>query len=422
MTAPQSGRRGGPWSLLRRLGPGLITGAADDDPSGIATYSQVGAQYGHAMGWTVVLSLPLMAAVQETAARLGCVSGQGLAAILRHVAPRWLLGLLVGLLVVANVINLGADIGAMAAAVGLLVGGPEALYAVLIAFVCVIAEVWLAYHRYVLVLKWLTLSLFAYVALVLWLPLPWSVVISGAFVPRLPAGATTALVAVLGTTISPYLFFWQASEEVEEQLRTGHLTPLRARPAAAAAQIARIRLDTWVGMTFSNAVALAIMTGAAGTLHLAGVTQIATASDAAAALRPIAGPYASALFAAGIIGTGLLAVPVLAGSVAYAVGEARGWRVGLELPATQARAFYGVVAAATVLGTILVFSPLNPIAALFWSAVINGVISTPIIIALAVLSARRSVMGSLTAPWPLRALCWLTAAVMTVATVGMLAG
>lgn len=421
-SAAGPGTKHPPMAVLRRLGPGLVTGAADDDPSGIATYSQVGAQFGYTMGWTVVLSLPLMAAVQEISARLGCVTGQGLAATLRDVAPRPVLAVLVSLLVAANVINLGADLGAMADAVRLLVGGPQGAYAVALAAVCAATEIWLAYRRYVLVLKWMTLFLFAYVALVLSLDLPWREVLEGAALPRLTLdrASLTALVAVLGTTISPYLFFWQASEEVEEQLLTGHLTALRARPLAAAAQLARIRTDTWIGMGISNVVALAIIVGTAATLHAAGVTKVATAADAAAALRPIAGRHASVVFAAGILGTGLLAVPVLAGSAAYAVGEAMHWKVGLSLRATEARAFYGVIAAATLVGSGIVFSPLAPMDALFWSAVLNGIISAPMIVAMLVLASRTDVMGTLTLPAGLKTLGWATAGVMAAVTAAML--
>ena len=317
-------------NLMRRLGPGVITGAADDDPSGIATYSQIGAQFGYSLGWTVVLSTPLMAAVQEISARLGRVSGAGLGAAMRNHVPRWFTACIICALVIANIFNLGADIGAMADSFRLLIGGPEQIYAVLIALFCAGCEIYLAYKRYVVVLKWLTLSLFAYVALLFVVHVPLREALSGALLPHtgLTRAALTALVAVLGTTISPYLFFWQASEEAEEEHAEADPRPLRDHADDAHGQTRRIRLDTYAGMIFSNLIALAIMFGTAATLHASGKTNIASAADAAAALKPLAGEFASAIFSLGIIGTGLLAVPVLAGSAAYAVGEAYAWTVG----------------------------------------------------------------------------------------------
>jgi Mn2+/Fe2+ NRAMP family transporter len=408
--------------MLRRLGPGLITGAADDDPSGIATYSQVGAQFGYALGWSVVLTLPLMAAVQEIAARIGRVTGQGLAAALVATAPKPLVLVLVALLVAANVINLGADLGAMAETVHLLVGGPTQLYAVAIAVLCAGCEIWLAYKRYVIVLKWLTISLLTYVGLLFVLHLPLGEVLRGALVPHmtLDRDALVALIAVLGTTISPYLFFWQAAQEAEDALGEANPTRLRDRPADAPEEMARIRVDTWTGMAYSNGVALSIIVGTAATLHAHGVTKIVTAADAASALAPIAGPFAQLIFALGIFGTGLLAVPVLAGSAAYAVGEGLHWTVGLSRPALQARAFYGTLAAATLAGAMIVFTPISPMQALFWSAVINGVVAVPIIAAMVVLGSLRSVMGELVLPTWLRVMGWLTALLMGACTVAML--
>lgn len=360
--------------------------------------------------------------VQEISGRLGRITGHGLAAAMRQAMPAWLVTLLVGLLVIVNVINLGADIGAMAASVKLVVGGPQRAYALLIAAFCAGCEIWLAYKRYVTVLKWLTLSLFTYVALLFVVHLPLREALLGALVPRLAVGhaAITALVAVLGTTISPYLFFWQAATESEDMITSPDPRPLREHPADAPAQLTRIGIDTVTGMVLSNLVALAVIDGAAATLHAHGVTNVATAADAAAALRPIAGPLASLVFAAGIIGTGLLAVPALAGSAAYAVGETLGWTVGLGRRAMEARAFYGMIALATLLGTAIVFSPLDPMKALFWSSVINGVIATPMIAALVAVSSRREVMGSLVLSGPLRVMGWLTAVMMAAATVAML--
>ena len=409
-------------ALFARLGPGVITGAADDDPSGIATYAQVGAQYGYALGWTVILSIPFMVAVQEISARLGRVTGRGLGAALAAHAPRGVVAGLIALLAAANVINLGADIGAMAASAQLVLGGPAAAYAVLFAAVCAACEIWFSYKRCVQVLKWLTLSLFAYVLLLFVVHVPAREVLLGALVPRLghDSGALTALVAVLGTTISPYLFFWQAAEEAEDEHAEADARPLREHPRDAPAQMTRIRADTVAGMAFSNLIALAIMVGSAATLHAGGALEVETAADAAAALRPLAGPFASALFAAGIIGTGLLAVPVLAGSAAYAVGEALGWVVGLDRRPLEARAFYGVVAAATGLGVAIALAPVSPMRALYWSAVINGVVAAPMIVAMVVLGSRRSVMGALVLPWGLRAMGWATALLMAAATAGML--
>jgi NRAMP (natural resistance-associated macrophage protein)-like metal ion transporter len=408
--------------LMRQLGPGVITGAADDDPSGIATYSQIGAQFGYSLGWTVVLTTPLMAAVQEIAARLGRVTGAGLGAAMRAHVPPWLTVAIVLSLVIANIFNLGADIGAMAAACKLLIGGPQQVYAVLIAIFCAACEIYLAYRRYVVILKWLTLALFAYVALLFVVHLPLKEVLTGALLPRtgLTREAVTALVAVLGTTISPYLFFWQAAEEAEDEHGSADPRPLREHKREAPKEIARIEFDTYSGMIFSNFIALAIMVGAAATLHAAGKTDIATTADAAAALRPIAGEFASAIFTLGIIGTGLLAVPVLAGSAAYAVGEAFAWRVGLSYRAFEARLFYGLIALATAIGTAIVFSPLDPIKALFWSAVINGVVSAPMIAIMVVLGSKPEVMGTLVLPWPLKLLGWLTALLMGGCTVAML--
>jgi len=407
--------------LLGRLGPGLITGAADDDPSGIVTYSQAGAQFGFALGWTMLATLPIMAAVQEISARLGRVTGSGLAAILRSVAPGWLVALLVGLLVVANVINLGADIGAMAETIVLLLGGRASLWAIAIALFCSGAEIWLAYKRYVQLLKWLTVSLLAYVALLLVVHLPLRAVLAGVLVPHIPAGSGAAgvVLALLGTTISPYLFFWQAAEEVEDMATHPGTRPLRDDPDAAGPELSRIGFDTWAGMGYSNGVALAIIIGTGATLHAGGITNIQTAAQAASALQPVAGRFAAALFAAGIFGTGLLAVPVLAGSSAYAIGDALHWRVGLGRRALEARAFYAALATATLLGLVIALSPIDPMKALVWSAMINGAVSAPLIAAMVVLGSMRRVMGALVLPAWLRALGWLAAAAMAASTAGL---
>jgi NRAMP (natural resistance-associated macrophage protein)-like metal ion transporter len=413
----------GPRMWLQELGPGLITGAADDDPSGIVTYSQAGAAFGYSLGWSVILTLPFMVAVQEISARLGRVTGQGLAAALKRHAPTPVLVALVGLLVIANVINLGADIGAMAAVTQLLFGGPQTLYALAVAVLCASAEIWLAYKRYVRLLKWLTVSLLAYVALLFVAHVDWHAALVGAVVPVVSldrAGLTTVL-AVLGTTISPYLLFWQAAEEAEDEANEADPRPLRDHPSDARAQMRRIGVDTWSGMVFSNVVALAMVIGSAATLHAHGVTNIDTAAQAASALRPIAGPFAEVIFALGIFGTGLLAIPTLAGSSAYAVGEALNWTVGLSRRAIEARSFYAFIAGATLVGAVIVFSPIDPIQALFWSAVINGVVAGPLIAAMTVVASLGSVMGTLVLPTWLRVLGWATALLMVAGTVGLVA-
>jgi NRAMP (natural resistance-associated macrophage protein)-like metal ion transporter len=404
--------------LLKRLGPGLVTGAADDDPSGIATYSQVGAQFGFALAWTMLFSLPLMVVIQEIAARIGSVTGRGIAQNLRRHYSPWLLRGAVMLLLVANVINLGADLGAMGAALGLLIGGPERFYTLIFGVVCVLLETFMSYARYAAVLKWATLSLFAYVAVVLVAHVHWGAALAGTFVPHFvfDAGHAMALVAVLGTTISPYLFFWQAGQEVEEQHRR-HVKPLCVAPRKAGPELARIRLDTAVGMGFSNAIAICIIFATAATLNAHGVTQINTSSQAAEALRPVAGIFAFALFAAGIVATGMLAVPVLAGSAAYAISELFGWTKGLERKPREAKAFYATIAAATLGGVALNFTSLDPIKALYWSAVVNGVLAAPLMAIMMMIAMNKRIMGRLTLSRPMFVLGWLATAVMALATI-----
>ena len=408
---------------LRALGPGLVTGAADDDPSGIVTYAQAGAAFGYGLGWAVVLTLPFMVAEQEIAARIGRVTGQGLVGALRAHAPRPVLIGLVWLLVVANVINLGADIGGMADVARMLIGGPAWAYAGAIALFCATAEIWMAYKRYVVLLKWLTLTLLAYVALLFVLHLPWREVLTGMLLPRVSftRDALTMLVGVLGTTISPYLFIWQAAEEVEDMLAGPDPRPLRERAVGATQEIGRIGFDTWAGMSYSNVVSLSIIVGTAATLHAHGVTNIDTAAQAASALAPIAGRFAALIFALGILGTGLLAVPVLAGATAYALGEGLGWTVGLGRRPMQARAFYVTIALATLLGAGIVFSPIDPMQALVWAAVINGAVAGPLIVAMVLLGTLPSVMGAFVLPRWLRVLGWGAALLMVGATVGMVA-
>jgi len=409
--------------LLEIMGPGLITGASDDDPSGIATYSQAGAQFGVNMGWTLLLTFPLMCAIQQISAQIGRVTGHGLSGNLRRNYPAWALYSLVGLLVVANTINLGADLGAMGAALKLLVGGSVLLYVALFGIVSVVLEVFVRYSRYVSLLKWLSLSLFAYVATLFAVKLDWFDIGYHLFVPQISwtGGYLTVVVAVFGTTISPYLFFWQAEEEVEDEEEKPQAKPLKRAPKQAPFELARIRLDTWTGMAFSNLIALCIVLTTAATLHTHGITNIQTSSQAAEALRPIAGDFAFAIFALGIIGTGMLALPVLCGSCAYALGEALKWPVGLARRPLQAKAFYGTIAAATLVGGALNFMPIDPVKALFWSAVINGVVAVPVMVMTMRLATSRKIMGKFHVRGLLRVLGWLATATMAIAAIGMFA-
>ncbi len=409
-------------NFLQALGPGLVTGAADDDPSGIATYSQVGAQFGFQLTWILLFSYPLMSVTQAIAARIGCVTGRGIAQNLRQHYPRWLLRMVVAILLVANVANLGADLGAMGSALGLLAGGPTNLYTVGFAVLCVVLEVFLSYRRYASVLKWLTLSLFTYVAVVFAVHVPWAQALADTVFPTLAfdAAHATAVVAVLGTTISPYLFFWQASQEVEEQQRRG-MRPLFEVPAGARRELSRMTVDTWIGMGYSNTVSLFIVIATAATLHAAGILDIQTSSQAAEALRPIAGAFTFAVFACGIIGTGLLAVPVLAGSAAYAVCESFNWPEGLDRRLQDAWLFYGVISLATLFGLALNFVGIDPIKALYWSAVLNGLLAAPVMATMIVVANNPAVMGPFVLPTWMRAAGWLATAVMLVASIAFVA-
>ena len=410
-------------SWLRQLGPGLVTGAADDDPSGIATYSQAGAKFGYELGWTVVLTYPLMVAVQVISARLGRVTGRGLADNIRENFPAPVLYALVIMLLVANTINVAADVAAMGQSLQLVVGGPSQVYAVAFGVVCLALEIYLSYRRYVTYLKWLTLALFAYVGVALVANISWSAVLSGIVWPRvsLSADMLTVIVAVFGTTISPYLFFWQAAQEVEEVDAHPKAHALKQSPSQAPTQLRRINIDTWVGMGLSNSIALFIIIATAATLHQSGVLDIQTSAQAAEALRPIAGRFAFLLFSLGIIGTGLLAIPVLAGSAAYAVAEAFRWRRGLDRKLREARGFYAIVAFATLGGMALTFSPIDPIKALFWSAIINGVISVPVLVVMMVLAGDARVMGKFVASRRLKLAGWAAALVMAAAVCAMFA-
>lgn len=404
-------------SFLSALGPGLIAGAADDDPSGIGTYSQVGAQFGYGLAWTMVLSFPLMVAIQSVAAQIGSVTGKGIAGNLRKHYPRVLLWVMVALLLTANVINLGADLSAMGAALQLLTGGNAGLYTLGFGVICIVLEVAISYPRYSSILKWTTLSLFTYVAVAMVAEIPWSKALLSLVVPQIQWNATyaTAFVAILGTTISPYLFFWQSSQEVEEQRRR-HAKPLYKTPRKAGPELKRIRTDTLVGMAFSNIVALAIVFATAATLNAHGTTDIQTSSQAAEALRPIAGQFAFALFAIGIIGTGLLAVPVLAGSAAYAVTEMVGAKGSLDAKPLDARLFYATIAVTTLAGAGLNKVGIDPVKALYWAAVVNGILAVPLMVVMMLIVRNRKVMGELKLKPGWTLLGWGATLVMLVAS------
>jgi NRAMP (natural resistance-associated macrophage protein)-like metal ion transporter len=407
---------------VKKLGPGLITGAADDDPSGIATYSQAGAQFGFNMLWTVLFTYPLMVGIQVVSARIGRVSGNGLATNIRQHYPAWLLYSIVGLLLVANTINIAADIAAMGEALKLIVGGPAHVYTVAFGLMSLLLQVFIPYRRYVRILKWLTLSLLAYVATVFVVQVPWAQVLLSALAPHIswsPEYITT-VVAIFGTTISPYLFFWQASQEVEEQIADPQAQPLIKAPQQAKANLRRIKIDTYIGMGFSNLVAFFIILTTAVTLNLHGITDIQTSAQAATALRPIAGEFAFMLFSAGIIGTGMLAIPVLAGSSAYAMAGAFKWKNSLEHTPMHAKQFYGIIVISTVIGIALDFMAIDPIKALFWSAVINGVISVPIMVVMMLMAVRPEIMGQFVISTRLKILGWLATLMMAAAVSAML--
>ena len=411
----------GPRSFLSKLGPGLITGAADDDPSGIGTHSQIGAQFGYGLAWTFVLSFPLMVVIQEVAANIGRVTGAGIARNLKRHYPRMLWSI-VALLLVANVVNLGADLSAMGAALALLIGGNGGLYTLLFGILCIVLEVGLSYPRYASVLKWTTLTLFTYVGVVLVAHVPWPRALRSLIVPELQwnIAYATALVAILGTTISPYLFFWQAGQEIEEQHRH-HAKPLCITPRAAGPELRRIRLDTLIGMAFSTLISLAIVFATAATLNANGIHDIATSQQAAEALRPLAGQFAFAMFAIGIIGTGLLAVPVLAGSAAYAVTELAGFPGSLDAKLVKARLFYATIAITTLAGASLNAIGIDPARALYWAAVVNGILAAPLMAVMMLIVSNRRAMGQLTAPKRTKLLGWVATAVMLAASALFLA-
>ena len=408
-------------SFLRHVGPGVVTGAADDDPSGIATYTQAGAQFGTSVLWTVFLTIPFMIGIQLVSARIGRQSGQGIAANLRRHTPKAFLIAIVALLLVANTINIAADIAAMGEGLQLIVGGGAHFHAVVFGVLTLLLQVFVPYRRLAPILKWLTLTLFVYVAAAFTLHIPWAEVLHDLVLPEIvPSPAFwMMIVAILGTTISPYLFFWQASQEVEE-MRLQGVTAGGESDATLRRAKNRMRADTIIGMTFSNGIAFFVMLTAALVLHRAGITEVTSAAQAAEALRPLAGEFAFTLFALGIIATGLLAVPVLASSAAYAVAEAFGWVEGLEHRWRQAKGFYAIIGIATIVGTGLDFTPIDPMKALYWSAIVNGVVAVPIMVAMMVLAGKPEVMGSLPVKRKTRFFGWGAVAVMAVAVAMML--
>src|SRR5215469_9046246 len=409
--------------ICQTFGPGLVTGASDDDPSGIATYSQVGAQFGYALLWTMVVSYPLMAAIQEVSARVGRVTGCGISGNLRRFYPRWTLRLVIVLVLVANIFNLGADIGAMGASAQLILPARTWIYTLVLGMGSLSLQMLVPYTRYVKYLKWLTLSLFAYVAAAFFVHISWAEALRSTMLPRITWSRAyfTGLIAVLGTTISPYLFFWQASQEVEEVTTNRGEKPLKRAPSQASVHLERIRTDTYVGMALSNVVGFFIILTAAASLHGQGITDVATAAQAAQALEPLGGKWATGLFTCGIIGTGLLAIPVLAGSAAYVIGEACRWPASLEKKPIQAPGFYLTIAVATVAGIVLNFLHIDPMKALFCAAVLNGVLAGPLMAVIMHMASSKKVMGSFVLPRQLKIIGWAATAVMfVVASFGVL--
>lgn len=404
---------------LRKLGPGIITGVADDDPSGIATYSQAGAQFGLNMLWTMPLCYPLMSAVQLTCARIGRVTGKGLSANMMALYPATLVRMLVVLLLVANTLNIAADVAAMGETAELVTGLSRHVATPLFVLITLSLQIFVPYHRYVGFLKWLTASLLAYAAVLFTVHVPWGEVARRTVMPHVPlnADSATMVLAIFGTTISPYLFFWQASEEVEDLAGGPSLT---TAPEAAPRELGRMRWDTWTGMLYSDATSFFIILATAVTLHAGGITSIDTAAQAASALRPLAGDFAFVLFAVGILGVGMIGVPVLAGSAAYAMAEAMGWRSGLEERARDAKGFYAVIAISVLAAIVMQYTPISPMRALFWSAVINGIAAVPILITVIRLAANKAVMGPFVIPRTLRVLGWAAVAIMALCALGML--
>jgi NRAMP (natural resistance-associated macrophage protein)-like metal ion transporter len=407
---------------LQALGPGLITGASDDDPSGIGTYAQTGAQFGYAQLWTALLTLPLSIAIQEICARIALQTGAGLAEGIRKHYPKPVLYFCVSLLFIANTINIGSDLGAMAASAQLVLGIPFVVWLVAMTLVSGLLEILLDYKRYSKVLRLLTLSLFAYVLVVFVVPQDWGEALRDTLIPtvKLDRGYLLNLVAILGTTISPYLFFWQASEEVEEEIDEGKVTEAQRR-GVSRTELKWMRTDVTAGIFFSNAVFWFIVITTASTLFRNGITNIDSAPKAAAALQPLAGDLAYLLFAMGIIGTGLLAVPILAGSAAYAVAETFKFRKGLYLKLRQAPGFYGVIALATLVGAAINFIGINPILALYYTAVLNGLAAPPLLFMIMLIANNRRIMGNKTNGRVTNTLGWVTTIAMTIAGLALLA-
>jgi NRAMP (natural resistance-associated macrophage protein)-like metal ion transporter len=407
--------------LVKVLGPGLISGAANDDPTAIATYSQAGAQFGFALSWLMFVIYPFMAVVQQVSARIGRTTGNGLAGNVRRHYPRWLLQIIVLLLLVSNAVAISADLAAMADVLHLLIGGPPLVYVLLFGAVCVLLQMYMQYTRYVAVLKWITLSLLSYFGAVLMVDVRWSEFSDAILNPRIvfDKGYLMMIVAIFGVALSPYVVFWQSSQEAEDQRVRPKREPLVEAPEQAPKALERIRLDTYIGMAVANLVGLAIIITTAATLHANGIEKIENSAQAAEALRPIAGPFAFAVFALGIIGTGLLAVPVLAGSAAYAIGEARKWPVGLARPPLEAKAFYATLATATLVGVGINFIGLDPMRALYWSAVVMGVIAVPLLAMMIRMASQPEVMGEFTINARLRILGWTATAIMASSVAGM---
>ncbi len=410
---------------LRRVGPGLITGVADDDPSGVVTYTQAGAQYGLNMLWTMPLAFPLMAAMQLICARIGRVTGKGLAANIETSFPPIVLRGVIVLLLFANTLNIAADLAAMGEVAELASGIDRHWMTIGFALGSLLLQVFVPYHRYVVFLKWLTVSLLAYAAVLLTVHVPWRQVAMRTLWPDLTIDSASAavVVGVFGTTISPYLFFWQTSEEVEEMERNPAALPLKddnVAAVAASGELRRIGWDTWTGMFYSDITAYFVILATAVTLHASGIRGIDTAAQAASALRPLAGDLAYALFSVGIVSVGLIGVPVLAGSGAYAMAEAMHWKEGLERKPSAAQGFYGIIALSLLAATGIQYSPISPMKALFWSAVINGVVAVPLMVVVLLLASKKSVMGKYTASWPILTLGWMATGVMGAAALAML--
>jgi len=419
-TSPTSAaRRPG---FLRHLGPGLISGVSDDDPSGIATYSQAGAILGYAACWIMLLCYPLMAITQEISARIGRATGTGVVGIIRRHYPPWVLKPIVGLVVFANVVNLGADLGAMADVLRLLIGGSPHLYVVMFGGLCAGLLTFVRFERYVSFMKWASLSLFAYFLTAFSVPIPWESVLYHTLVPSLPlnASAVAVFVAVMGTSISPYLFVWQSSLEGERARGLPKLRRHSATGMLASEEVNRIRVDTYIGMAVATLVAYAVIVTVASTLHASGMTEISTSAEAAEALRPATGPFAFVVFSLGIIGTGLLAVPMLAGSAAYAIAEGRRWPVGLARVPREAKAFYGCILAATVAGVAMNFAHIDPIKALLWSAVINGLLAVPVLALMMRIAVQPGIMGRLVIGGRLKLLGWGATGIMAATALALL--